>query len=140
MKLTIAVSLALAGLAPQGVAAQSATLTPAQAVAAAAAPGAGPVSGTFEFQVGSTGASGYDVYLNSDADYHAATNLTVVLHAEAVNALTKQLGGHPADMLTGKRIRVTGAAQRVAFPRRDGTQTFQTRIEVATADQIRILQ
>lgn len=108
------------------------TLGPAETVAAAAK--SGEVPGVFEFVVGSAGASGFNVYLNSAADYKDPGNLTIELHAAAINALKEKLGAHPQDVLTGKRVRVKGVARRVPV----GSH-FQTRIAVDSADQIEIL-
>lgn len=107
-------------------------LGPAETNAAAAK--SGEVTGVFEFVVGSTGASGFNVYLNSAADYHDAGNLTIELHSAVINALKAKLGAYPQDALTGKRVRVKGVARRVPVG-----QHFQTRIAVDTIDQIEIL-
>ena len=117
--------------------AQTAAMNPAQAIAAAAA--SGEVEGVFEFQVGSTGASGFKVFLNSSADYRDPTNLSVELQPGAINELRTRLGGHPEELLKGKRVRVQGKARRVPIPRRDGSQYFQTRVEVDQGSQIDIL-
>ncbi|WP_155006420.1 hypothetical protein [Sphingomonas hengshuiensis] len=117
-------------LSPAAMAQTAAPMTPAQAVAAAES---GEVTGVFEFVVGSTGASGFNAYLNSAANYKDAGNLTIELHAAAINALKERLGAFPQDVLTGKRVRVKGVARRVPVGR-----YFQTRIAVDTADQIEI--
>jgi hypothetical protein len=127
---TIAAILALTA-APSAFAQATAPMTPAQAVAAAQS---GDVEGTFEFVVASTGAGGFNAYLNSSADYRDPSNLAVVLDTKGRNALKDKLGGHAEDMLKGKRIRVKGVARRVPT----GSH-FQTRIAVETADQIEIL-
>lgn len=117
----------------------AAPMGPAQAIAAASAAGKSEVAGIFEMQIVSTGASGFNVYLNSDADYRNAANLSIELHAGAVNELRKQLGGRPEDLLKGKRVRVKGVARRVPIPRRAGGTYYQTRIDVDSATQIEIL-
>ena len=117
--------------------AQTAAMTPAQAIAAASAKG--EVAGVFEFEIGSTGASGFKVFLNSDADYRSPANLTIELHPEAINDVNKRIGGHAEDLLKGKRVRVKGTARRIPIPRRDGTNYYQTRIEVDLGSQIEIL-
>jgi hypothetical protein len=108
-----------------------APLGPAETIAAVAK--SGDVSGVFAFVVGSAGASGFNVYLNSAADYKDPGNLTIELHSAAINALKDKLGGYPQDTLTGKRVRVQGTARRVPV----GSH-FQTRIVVESADQIEI--
>ncbi|MBX3594016.1 hypothetical protein [Sphingomonas sp.] len=135
MNIVLGASLALAAPAL----AQAAAMTPAEAIAAAAKAATGEVRGVFEFRVGSTGASGFKVFLNSDPDYRAPTNLTAELQPAANTELRQKLGALPQDVLTGKRVRITGTAHRVSIPKRDGTSYFQTRIEVAAANQIQIL-
>jgi len=132
-----ALMLAMPGsptLAQAGVSA----LSPAQAIAAAAGAPAGRVNATVEMDVASTGASGYDVFLNSAKDYRDAANLTVELHTGVKGPLRAKLGGEPEDLLTGKHVRVTGTVRRVTIPRKDGSSYFQTRIDVDRIDQITI--
>jgi hypothetical protein len=132
--------MAVAGLVCAAPAlAQSAAMTPAQAIAAASAAGNGAVEGVFEFEIASTGASGFDAYLNSDADYRSPANLSIELHTAAINDVKQRIGGYPQDLLKGKRVRVKGTARRVPIPRRDGTTYYQTRIEVDLGSQIEIL-
>lgn len=138
MRVFVLVS-ALALASGQPALAQTAAMGPAQAIAAAASASSGEVAGLFEFEVGSTGAVGFNVYLNSAAHYRDPANLSAELHPEAVNALRQKLGGHPEDLLKGKRVRIKGTARRVPIPRRDGTSYFQTRIDVDTISQIEIL-
>ena len=73
------------------------------------------------------------------ADYRDPANLSAQLLPGATNALRQKLGGHPEDLLKGKRVRIKGTASRVPIPRRDGTTYHQTRIDVETADQVEIL-
>jgi hypothetical protein len=119
--------------------AQTAAMTPAQAIAAASSAPNGSVEGVFEFEIGSTGASGFKVFLNSDMDYRSPANLSIELHSEAINDVNKRIDGHAEDLLKGKRVRVKGIARRVPIPRRDGTTYYQTRIEVDLGSQIEIL-
>jgi hypothetical protein len=114
-------------------------MNPAQAIAAAAAAGNGQVEGVFEMQVASTGAVGFNVYLNSQADFRDAANLSVELHPGALATLRKQLGGEPEDRMTGKRVRVKGIARRIAYTRPDGSPYYQTRIAVDLDSQIEII-
>jgi hypothetical protein len=120
-------------LLAQPALAQTAAMGPAEAVAAAQAKSEG-VEGVFEFQVASTGAGGFNVYLNSAANYRDAGNLTVLLNPSASTPLRQQLGGYPEDVLKGKRIRVKGTARRVPVG-----DAFQVRIEVDAVSQIEIL-
>ena len=139
MKRTMIVIAASALVLATPLHGQSAAMTPAQAIAAATSASSGQVSGVFEFVVGSTGASGYNVYLNSAEDYKDPANLTAELHAEVNNKLHTKLGAFAQDVLKGKRVRIKGVAKRVPIERRDGSKYFQTRIDVDTLDQIEIL-
>ncbi|MEZ0243230.1 MAG: hypothetical protein ACAH11_07635 [Sphingomonas sp.] len=121
------------------VIAQTVAMSPAQAIAAAAASPNGEVQATVEFTVASTGESGFNVYLNSDADYRNPANFTAELHSEATNAMRAKFGGHPVDTMKGKRVRVTGVVRRVPIPKRDGGTYYQTRIEIDSPSQIEIL-
>ncbi|RYY46325.1 MAG: hypothetical protein EOP59_02975, partial [Sphingomonadales bacterium] len=69
-RLLAILALALA----QPAIAQTAAMNPAQAIAAASAAASGEVEGVFEFQVASTGATGFKVFLNSSDDYRDPTN------------------------------------------------------------------
>lgn len=137
-KIRIALSIAALALASP-VLAQTVAMSPDQAIAAAAASPKGEVQGKVEFTVASTGEGGFNVYLNSEADYRDPANFTAELHSEATNAMKAKFGGHPVDTMKGKRIRVTGVVRRVAIPKRDGGSYFQTRIEIDTPSQIEIL-
>lgn len=140
IRIGLAISaLVLALGQPVALAQTAAPLSPAQAIAAAAAASSGEVEGVFEFQVASTGASGFNVYLNSAADYRDAANLSVELHPGALAELRKALGGEPEDLLKGKQVRVQGTARCVPIPRRDGTTYYQTRIDVDLGTQIKII-
>jgi len=121
-------------LATPAIAQTAAPMNPTQTIEAVAASKTGEVAGVFEFVVGSAGAGGFSVYLNSAANYRDPGNLTIELHTVAINALKAKLGGYPEDLLTGKRVRVKGIARRVPI----GSH-FQTRIAVDSIDQIEIL-
>jgi hypothetical protein len=129
MKVIFPLLLLFAAAAP--VQAQ-APMTPAQVLAAVSAAPAGEVSGTFEMTVGSTGASGYQVYLNSAKDYHDPANVTIELDAGPRNKLNKLLGGEAEDLMTGKRIRVTGVAKKIAVK----SGAYQVRIRVERDEQV----
>jgi hypothetical protein len=131
MRTVLLVGALILAAAPP-LAAQTATMSPAQAVAAAA--DGGDVEGVFELHVASTGAGGFVYYLNSAADYRDAGNLAIVIQPSARNEFLAKLGGEPDAIFKGKRIRVTGVARRVPV----GSH-FQTRVTVDRAAQIEIL-
>ncbi|WP_228029538.1 hypothetical protein, partial [Escherichia marmotae] len=57
----------------------AAPMNPAQAIEAVAGSRTGEVTGVFEFVVASGGAGGFNVYLNSAANYRDPGNLTIEL-------------------------------------------------------------
>ena len=134
MRMRTLISMLSLVLAAPAVAQTAAPMNPVQTIEAVAASKTGEVTGVFEFVIASGGASGFNAYLNSAANYRDPGNLTIELHSAAINALKAKLGGYPQDVLTGKRVRVKGIARRVPV----GSH-FQTRIAVDSIDQIEIL-
>lgn len=134
----------IALVAATGTNAQPA-MTPADAVAAAAASHGLGKRGTFEFVVRSTGSSHGHVYLNSEADYRDPQNLSINLDVRAVGLLTRQLGASPEDYYKGKHIAVRGIARRVPilftndYGRSTGKAYFQTHVDVREPGQIAVL-
>jgi hypothetical protein len=102
--------------AVHGVAAtaESGEMTPMQAIFAAAEHTEG-VSGIFTFEVKGSGRGDGRLYLNSEPDYRDQRCLTVSIASPVETELRSQLGGDPAVVLKGKRIRVDGRAQRVTI-------------------------
>jgi hypothetical protein len=124
-------------------------LTPREAIVAAAdaadstAPAARVVRGVFELPVRATGRQDGRLYANSERDYRDQRNLTVAIEPAAETGLRERLGGDPAAALVGRRLRVTGAAQRVTirFSCGDGPSDkyyYQTHVRVFRADQVAI--
>ena len=130
--------------AATGVSAQT-SMTPADAVAAAAASHGMGRRGTFEFVVRSTGSSHGHVFLNSEPNYRDPENLSIYLDVRAVGLLTRQLGASPEDFYKGKRIAVRGTARRVPilftsdYGRPTGKAYFQTHVDVREPGQIAVL-
>jgi hypothetical protein len=133
------IAMSIAALTIASPALAQTAMSPAQAIAAAAASPKGEVEATVEFTVASTGEGGFNVYLNSEADYRDPANFTAQLSTETTNALKARFGGHPVDTMKGKRIRVKGVVRRVPIPKRDGGNYYQTRIEIVSPSQIEIL-
>ena len=120
----------------------TATLAPAEAIAAAKRAAPAPFAGTFTFQVQSTGRSNGQLFLNSDADFHNPANLSVAVPlAEAAKLAA---GGGPADeYLKGKHITVIGGArvvrvQQMRAGQPVGDPETQTRIPVTSATQVSV--
>jgi hypothetical protein len=148
------VALALVLVPADSLAAQtgagSRVLTAREAIVAAAdaadsvAPAAHVVRGVFELPVRATGRQDGRLYANSERDYRDQRNLTVAIEPAAEAGLRERLGGDPAAALVGRRLRVTGAAQRVTirFSCGDGPSDkyyYQTHVRVFRADQVAVV-
>lgn len=82
-------------------------------------------------------------YLSSELDYHDQRNLAVVIIPEATRQLEEKFGSSPADALRGRKILVSGEAQRVTIRFfENGIPTknyyYQTQIKVSDAKQIEL--
>jgi hypothetical protein len=122
----------------------AATLSPKQAVMMAAEAAPKGVDGVFELEVRGSGRDRFRTYLNSEADYRDQRNLTIALSPAAVEALRQRLGADPADALRGRRIIVTGTAERVRIDftgngMPTGKYYYQTHVRVTGAVQIMVL-
>lgn len=130
---------------PQAAAAKesSSVYSPREAIAAASRDETG-ASGVFEFKVASIGggAKGRAVFLNSEEDYRDPKNLTVMVRPAAVKAIEAKLGKPLDKAFNGKRVRVTGTAQKAkinlydADNKRTGETETQVRITVTEAASI----
>ncbi|RYY23506.1 MAG: hypothetical protein EOP62_19865 [Sphingomonadales bacterium] len=119
----------------QPVAAQTApVMDPAKAVAAALAANGAEVAGVFEMSVTSSAGSGFNYYLNSEADYRSPANLAIVIEPVVRNEIVAKYKSEPDAVFQGKRIRVKGVVARVPV----GSH-FQTRITPSAANQIEII-
>ena len=136
-------------LAATAALAQTANMTPEQGIAAAAANPEGGVTGTFEFIVQSVGdaksAKGAIIYLNSETDYRAPTNISAMIMPLTATSLQQTLGGPLKEHLVGRRVAITGTAKQTRIDfldertgKRVGQYYFQTRISVRGADRVRI--
>src|SRR5687768_8168558 len=88
----------------------SSDIFPAQAVIAAAER---PISGTFMMNVKGSGRQDDRLFLNSEADYRDQRCLTIQVPKDVATELQAKLAGAPAVILKGRKIRVSGTAQRV---------------------------
>ena len=109
------------------------TLTPAQAISKAAAASPKAVRGVFEFKVQNAVKSRGGYYLDSEKDFHSATNLGVVIRPAAMPELTKKYGEDLKAALIGKTVKVIGQVRRRVVA--GGTATA-TQVEVTHAGQI----
>ena len=122
-------------LAVPASAAELDTLTPAQAIAQAAAASPRPVRAVFQFKVQSAAKSRGGYYLDSEKDFHSAQNLGVVIRPSAMPGLTKKYGADLKAALVGKTVKIIGQVKRRAVGGARGTATA-TEVEVTHAGQI----
>jgi len=109
------------------------TLTPAQAISRAAAASPKAVRGVFEFKVQNAVKSRGGYYLDSEKDFHSASNLGVVIRPEAMPELTKKYGDDLKAALLGKTVKIIGQVRRRAVA---GGSVTATQVEVTHAGQI----
>ena len=122
------------------------TIRPVEAVVAAAEAAARQqsVRGVFELHVRTTGWQDSLLYLNSELDYRDQRSLTVAITPAAEQALRDRFGEDPVSALKGKKIQVSGAAQRVTIwffcdGKRTEKYYYQTHVPVFRADQITVI-
>ena len=109
------------------------TLNPAQAISRAAAASPKSVRGVFEFKVQSAVKSRGGYYLDSEKDFHSATNLGVVIRPSAMPELTKKYGDDLKAALVGKTVKIIGQVRRRVVA---GGRATATQVEVTHAGQI----
>jgi hypothetical protein len=109
------------------------TLSPAQAVSRAAAASPKSVRAVFEFKVQNAARSHGGYYLDSERDFHSASNLGVMIRPSAMPGLTKKYGEDLKSALVGKTVKIIGQVRRRVVA--GGTATA-TQIEVTHAGQI----
>ena len=109
------------------------TLNPAQAISRAAAASPKSVRAVFEFRVQSAAKSHGGYYLDSEKDFHSATNLGVVIRPSAMPELTKKYGDDLKAALVGKTVKIIGQVRRRVVA---GGRATATQVEVTHAGQI----
>ena len=120
----------------------TATMAPAEAIAAAKRAAPTPFAGTFTFQVQSTRRASGQLLLSSETDFQSTANLIVTMPLGEAAKLAAD--GLPADdYLKGKQITVVGGARIVRVQQvRDGQPVgepqIQTRIPVTSSTQISV--
>ncbi|MEN1729695.1 MAG: hypothetical protein AAGJ52_14770 [Pseudomonadota bacterium] len=121
---------------------ESGWITPQEAIFSAAEAAPSGIRGTFAITVQATGKRGDVLYLNSELDYRDQRSLNTAVAPVAVEQLSEQLGGDPAEVLIGEDILIRGTARRmrILFMNPDGQPSgsyyFQTQVGVIDADQI----
>ena len=109
------------------------TLTPAQAIAKAAAASPKPVRALFQFKVQNAAKSRGGYYLDSEKDFRSAANLGVAIKSSAMPGLTKRYGGDLKAAFMGKTVKVIGQVRRAAVGK---DNAIATQVEVTHAGQI----
>ena len=108
------------------------TLTPAQAIAKAAAASPKPVRALFQFKVQNAAKSRGGFYLDSEKDFRSAANLGVAIKSSAMPGLTKRYGGDLKAAFMGKTVKVIGQVRRAAVGK---DNAIATQVEVTHAGQ-----
>ena len=129
----VSVSLSLAVSATAAPRQQLDTLTPAQAISRASAASPKPVRALFQFKVQSAAKTRGGYYLDSEKDFHSASNLGVAIKPSAVPGLTQKYGQDLKSALVGKTIKVIGQVRRISIGKGGATAT---QVEVTHAGQI----
>jgi len=109
------------------------TLTAAQAISQAAAASPKYVRAVVEFKVESAAKSHGGYYLDSEKDFHSASNLGVVIRPSAMPEVTKKYGDDLKTALVGKTVKIIGQVRRRVVA---GGSATATQIEVTHAGQI----
>jgi hypothetical protein len=109
------------------------TLNPAQAISRAAAASPKSVRAVFEFKVQSAAKSHGGYYLDSEKDFHSATNLGVVIRPSAMPELTKKYGDDLKAALVGKTVKIIGQVRRRVVA---GGRATATQVEMTHAGQL----
>lgn len=112
---TAAVLFAGLALAGATVPLDAPPLDPAAAIAKAEQARDGQVIGLFRMQVAAVGKSGKITFLNSNADYRSAGNLTFSLSEAAVVRLVSASGMPNAEAIRGRVVVVAGRVERRAI-------------------------
>jgi hypothetical protein len=109
------------------------TLNPAQAISRAAAASPNAVRAVVEFKVASAAKSRGGYYLDSEKDFHSATNLGVMIRPSAMPELTKKYGDDLKAALVGKTVKIIGQVRRRVVA---GGRATATQVEITHAGQI----
>jgi hypothetical protein len=110
------------------------TLSPAQAIAKAAAASPKPVRALFQFKVQNAAKSRGGYYLDSEKDFRSAANLGVSIRASAMPGLTKKYGGDLKAAFMGKTVKVIGQVRRVSVGKNGSAAAAQ--VDITHAGQI----
>lgn len=118
---------------------------PAKVAGVLAAEEEGRATGLYVMKVQASGRDGGRLFLNSEADYRDARNLSLVFVPEVESAFKRKHGSAPDEFLKGKDIVVLGTARQVKvyFTNRgvpSDKYYYQTHVNVAKPDYIRVAE
>jgi hypothetical protein len=122
-------------------------LSPVEAVigaAEAATTSRRVLRGVFEMQVRAAGRQDSLLYLNSETDYRDQRSLTIAITPAVERALREKFGSNIEGQFVGKRIRVTGSAQRITiwfscYGKKTDKYYYQTHVPVFNLEQLTVL-
>jgi hypothetical protein len=102
------------------------------------------LQGVFEMQVRAVGRQDSLLYLNSETDYRDQRSLTIAVTPAVQRALREKYGDNVDGQLVGKRIRVSGSAQRITiwfscYGKKTDKYYYQTHVPVFKLEQLTIL-
>jgi hypothetical protein len=109
------------------------TINPAQAISRAASASPKAVRAVVEFRVESATKSHGGYYLDSEKDFHSASNLGVMIRPSAMPGLTQKYGEDLKAALVGKTVKIIGQVRRRVVA---GGRATATQVEVTHAGQI----
>ena len=109
------------------------TINPAQAISRAASASPKAVRAVVEFKVESATKSRGGYYLDSEKDFHSASNLGVMIRPSAMPGLTQKYGEDLKAALVGKTVKIIGQVRRRVVA---GGRATATQVEVTHAGQI----
>lgn len=109
------------------------TIDPAQAISRAASASPKAVRAVVEFKVQSATRSRGGYYLDSEKDFHSASNLGVMIRSSAMPGLTQKYGEDLKAALVGKTVKIIGQVRRRVVA---GGRATATQLEVTHAGQI----
>jgi hypothetical protein len=110
------------------------TLSPAQAISRAAAASPKPVRALFQLKVQSAAKTRDGYYLDSEKDFHAASNLGIAIKSSAMPGLTQKYGPDLKAAFVGKTVKLIGQARRITVGK--ARTATATQVEVTHAGQI----
>lgn len=102
------------------------------------------IIGTFQIPIKASASHNGITYLNSNVDYRAPTNITVVLTPETIELFAKTYHSPPDLYFKNKTLSVTGKVERIKMYKYENNKRtkqyyFQTHIRVTSIDQLKVL-